>query len=488
MNKILLSLPGVSGVTLLAVALAAEDLPDPTTFILPALIILLLVALNGIFVAAEFAINRVRATQLEELVEQGHQTASKSLALLESKHRQGRYIATAQLGISAASLGLGMYGEWQIAHFIEPYLALLMGAAPGMALVHSVASVITLCLLTYAHLVLGEIVPKTIAMNRSVEAILILTGPMQLIEIVFFLPVQILDSIGNLMLKALKLSPDKEDEPLHSPEELEQIVTESAEDGKLTEDEEEMILNIFNFSEREVHQAMTPRRAIQAVPSDISLPGLIELVSKTSFSRFPVYEEDLDHIIGILHLKDLIRQQLRSKGSFDLRLFIRPAHAVPENYPVEQLLNAFKQHRMHMAIVLDEYGGTAGLVTLEDLIEEVVGEVRDEFDRKEKDPLIELGPGSLEVSGRYLLENVQDYVDLGDEDALPDVETVGGLIITLLGRPPQPGDQLVYKQDIKLSVLSIDGLAVGRARIDFPAPENLPEAESRHHLISGGLS
>ena len=151
-----------------------------------------------------------------------------------------------------------------------------------------------------------------------------------------------------------------------------------------------------------------------------------------------------------------------------MRLLLHKAPVIPEHYPVEKLLNVFKQLRLHMAIVLDEFGGTAGIVTLEDLVEEIVGEVRDEFDRKEADPLVELAPGSLEVSGQYLLEDLDEYVDLGEEENLPDVETVGGIIITLLGRPPQVGDTVSCCGDIKFTVLSIDGLAVSRARVDFP--------------------
>lgn len=480
MNKLVPVILGIPGVSLFIAALLAEGetIPHPQTFIVPTIVILVLILLNGIFVAAEFAVNRVRVTQVEELTKKGGSTAPAALELLESRGKQGRYIATAQLGITLSSLGLGMYGEPQIAYFLEPYLALIMGIEPNITLVHTVGYIVALSLLTYFHLVLGEIVPKTVAMNHSISALLILIRPMQIIEFIFYIPVKILDNAGNTMLRALKLSSSIEEEPLHSTQELEQLVTESAEEGNLTEEEEGMILNIFSFAERAVHQVMTPRRKIQAIPADIALEDLIELTSKSTFSRFPVYEGDLDHIIGILHLKDLIRQQLKSQGRFELRLLLRPAPTIPEHYPIEKLLNAFKLRRLHIAIVLDEYGGTAGIVTLEDLVEEIVGEVRDEFDKKEKDPLIELAPGSLEVSGQLLLDDLQDYVDLGDEEALPDVETVGGLIITEIGRPPQVGDQLIHKEHIKFTVLAIDGLAVSRVGIDFPVDNPAQEKDT----------
>jgi CBS domain containing-hemolysin-like protein len=195
----------------------------------------------------------------------------------------------------------------------------------------------------------------------------------------------------------------------------------------------------------------------------------LTLVTESRHSRFPIYEGDLDHIIGILHLKDLVRQTLRSKSSFDLRLILRMAPSVPENYPVEQLLAVFKQRRLHMAIVLDEFGGMAGVVTLEDLVEEIVGEVRDEFDL-EKEPFVEISPGIIEVAGNYLVDDLVEDVDLGNLEELPDVETVGGLIVTWLGRPPVKGDMFIYQENVHFKVLDVEQRAVVRARIEFPAP------------------
>jgi CBS domain containing-hemolysin-like protein len=244
-------------------------------------------------------------------------------------------------------------------------------------------------------------------------------------------------------------------------------VTESAEGGLLNEDEQEMILNIFDFSERQVGQVMTPRPRVKAIPSDISYEDLLAVVIESSQSRFPVYDGDVDHIIGILHLKDLVRTHMRTKGKFDIRLVLRPAHAVPETQPVEQLLAAFKRQHIQMAIVLDEFGGLSGIVTLEDLVEEVVGEVRDEFDL-ESEPILVIAPGVLEMAGSYLLDDLKSEVYLGPDDELPDVETVGGLIVTELGRPPTIGDRLTYIGNIHFTVLDVDGLAVSRAKVEFP--------------------
>jgi CBS domain containing-hemolysin-like protein len=275
------------------------------------------------------------------------------------------------------------------------------------------------------------------------------------------------------MLHLFKVSPAEGHARLHSPEEIELIVSESAERGLLLDEMEEIIRNIFDFSDRQVGQVMTPRTRVQALPHDMPDDELLQVVTKSRHSRFPVYENDLDHVIGILHLKDLASQQLSEKGDVDIRKILHPASAVPENKPVEQLLAAFKRQRIHMAVVLDEFGGLAGIVTLEDLVEEIVGEVRDEFDI-EKEPLIELDPGAIEVAGTFLVDDLMDYVFLGDPADLPDVETVGGLIHSWLGRPPVVGDKVrsATNGEVNFTVLEVDGLAVTRAKIEFPADES----------------
>ncbi len=470
MNKVRLLLIGLPGVSLYAAAALTEGLPSPATLLVPTLIIALLLFLNGVYVAAEFAVNGVRPTQIEELVEEGHRTAPTVQALLESPLRQKNYIATAQLGVTLASLGLGMYGEPQISRFVEPYLAHYLGATTAGRWSGTLGYIIALSLLTYLHVVLGEMIPKSLTLSSTRRAILILIRPMQVTETLFKYVVQGLNAVGMALLKLLRVPPGEEH--LHSTQELEQIVAESAQSGLLNPDEEKLILNILTFDERQVHQVMTPRRQIHALEVNTPLPQVVNLITNSRFSRFPVYEGDMDHIIGLLHLKDLIRQQLQPDTTFNMRQLLRPVTAVPEHYPAHQLLGVIKQLRLHMAIVLDEFGGTAGLVTLEDLVEEIIGEVRDEFDKKEQDPLIELGPGALEVSGQYLLDDLQDFITLGPNEELPDVETVGGLIVTLLGRPPQVGDKPAYGPDIKFTVLAVDGLAVARTRVDYPARNN----------------
>jgi CBS domain containing-hemolysin-like protein len=451
----------------LIMAAAVDDLPDPRSLIVPALVVILLILLNALFVAAEFAIIGVRHSQLEEMAVEGHRRARAVLADLESTTGQDRYIATAQLGITVASLGLGMYAEPQIAHFIEPYLNRFFGGDVSTAVVHSLAIVFGLGFLTYLHIVLGEMVPKSVALAAPVQTVILIAPAMRVAKSILIIPVRLLNAISGLLLRVFRIPPAEGHARLHSPEELELIVAESAESGLLNEDEEEMIRNIFDFSERQVGQVMTPRTKVQAIPQDIAYDDLLATVTQSSHSRFPVYNGGVDHIIGILNMKDVVRQHIRIRGNFDIRLILRPAPAVPEDFPVAQLLAAFKRQRLHMAVVLDEFGGMAGIVTLEDLVEEVVGEVRDEFDF-ESEPLVEIAPGHLEVTGTYLVDDLVDLVYLGEEELLPDVETVGGLVVAALGRPPQRGDRLAYNENVYFTVLDVDGLAVARVQIEFP--------------------
>lgn len=472
---ILLSLlvPGMSAAFLLS-SVAPEGESSWGSFFLAVVVILLLVALNGFFVAAEFGIIGVRPTQLEEMAgEDKGGKRKKVLDILDSRREQDQYIATAQLGITIASLGLAMYGEPQIAHFLEPFISQLW-FEPGPALVRSIGYVVALSVLTYLHVVLGEMVPKSLALSDAPNVVLALTRPMQISQTILSILVRILNGIGRLLLRLFKVPPAEGHDRVLSAEEIELLVSESAEGGLLNVEEEEMIRNIFDFSDRVVGQVMTPRTRVQAIPISTPKEKLLKIVTESNHSRFPVFDGDRDHIVGIVHLKDLIRQTMKPDSKFDIRLILRSAPAVPEDFSVENLLIAFKAQRLHMAIVLDEFGGMAGVVTLEDLVEEVVGEVRDEFD-PEYEPYVEIEPGVLEVAGDYLVDDLVEEVYLGEADDLPDVETIGGLIVSKLGRPPKVGDEVVYQNDVTISVLDVDRRAVIRARVVFPVMDDEKE-------------
>jgi CBS domain containing-hemolysin-like protein len=274
-----------------------------------------------------------------------------------------------------------------------------------------------------------------------------------------------LNALGAGILRLLRVPLVEGHARLHSPEELQMIIDDSYRGGELDAEEKAMLRRVFRFGEHKANQVMTHRTRVEAYPVDISHPELLASLSESCFSRFPIYEGDLDHVVGILHLKDLIRQQIHRPGEFDLRGLLRRAPVVPEYAEVEPLLTSLKRLRLHMAIVIDEYGGVAGIVTLEDLVEEVVGEVQDEFDQEI--PLFrQAGPREYIFRGDSPLEDLDELFPLHGD--LPEVNSVGGLIVALLGRMPQVGDRVLFA-GIELVVETVSGRAVQTARVHLPA-------------------
>ena len=442
------------------------------SILLPFLIITLLILINGLFVAAEFAIIGVRPSRLEQLADEGNRTADWLRHVIGDPRQTDRYIATSQLGITLASLGLGMYAEPSIAHLIEEPLHNWFGLEGGI--VHTIAFIVALTFITYLHVVIGEMVPKSISLHNAERAVLFLASPMRFAEKLFALPVTVLNNIGLLALRLMRIEMPGHESRLYGPDELELIVSESFAGGLLEDFEQEMVANIFDFTERRVVQVMTPRTSMTALPLSIAEDDLLKLVGESPNSRFPVYENSPENIVGAVHLKDVVRQQLDDQP-YDLRALLRQVPFVPETLLVEDLLNSFKKLRLHMAIVIDEFGSVAGLVTLEDLIEEVFGEVHDEFDPDEDEPLVEVEPGHLEAHGTVALDDIEDYVELGDHGY--DVETVGGLVMADLGRPPSEGDT-INLNGVTLHVDAVDGLSIKRVTLRYDPDHD--EAPAHH--------
>jgi CBS domain containing-hemolysin-like protein len=429
-------------------------------------IIALLILLNGLFVAAEFGIIGVRPSRVEQLAQEGNRTAIGIRQIIRTPGKQDRYIATAQLGITLASLGLGMYGEPVIAHLIELPLHDWFGLEG--AIVHTISFIIALTIMTYLHVVLGEMVPKSIALQNAAGTVLMLATPMAIMQRIFSLGITLLNGIGLIVLKLLRVPPPEKGSRLHTPSELELIVSESFEGGLLDPGEQQLISNIFDFSDRRVGQVMTPRTRIEAVPITISQEELLKKFIDLPYSRLPIYKDSLDNIIGVIHLKYFVRHQLTEDEPFDLLTMKRDVHVVPESLHVERLLTTLKKRHQHIAIVIDEYGGTAGLVTLEDVIEEVVGEVRDEFDMNEQEAVKVIEPGYLIAQGEALLDEIKEYVDVGTHHY--DVETIGGLVLAELNRPPKEGDKRVLN-NATFHVEAVEGLAIKRLAIRYqPSP------------------
>lgn len=446
-------------------------------------LILGLIAINGMFVAAEFAIIGVRPTRIEQLAEEGNAVAKRLYKILHSSALTDRYIATAQLGITFASLGLGMVGEPAIAHFVEPILHDQFGLDGDI--VHTISLFLALGVVTYLHVVLGEMIPKALALQNAERMIFTLVAPMLFTQTLFSVLITVLNKIGLLTLRLMRVPPPPKDSRLHTADELELIISESVVGGLIEAEEHELFSNIFDFSELRVGQIMTPRTKLEAFPITISEEELLAKIVNAPHTRFPIYDQSIDNIVGVLHLKDVVNQQLNKQAQpFDLRKLLREAPVVPEGTSADKLLALLKKRHIHMAVVIDEYGGTAGVVTLEDLIEEVMGEVRDEFDVDEPEHLVEVAPGHLVVHGTVRLDELDEYFEIEDDDL--DVDSVGGLVIGQLRLPAQVGDEVTLS-GVKFRVEAVNGLAIERLAIHYTpkatdtAKTEAQRDESAHH-------
>lgn len=432
-------------------------------------IIFLLIALNGMFVAAEFAIIGVRATRIEQLAEEGNRVAKRLRAILAHPTKVDRYIASAQLGITLASLGLGMYGEPIIAHLIEAPLHDLLGLEGEI--VHTISFFFGLTIITYLHVVLGEMIPKSLALQNAEGAVLALAAPMFIMQTLFAYPITGLNRLGLMVLRFLGVPPPPKDSRLSTPDELELIISESVVGGLIEAEEQVIIRNIFDFGDLRAAQLMIPRPKIDAVPVTIGEEALLEKIVAAPHTRIPVYDGNLDNIIGVIHLKDIVHQQLE-KSPYHLRQLLREVLFVPEAMPADTLLTLLKKEHGHMAIIIDEFGGTAGLVTLEDLIEEIIGDVRDEFDTEEEKAIQVIAPGHIVAQGTVRLDEIREYIPIGEYE----VESIGGLIISQLTQlPPTIGDE-IHLNGMTLRVEAVEGMAVSRVSIRFSPSDEAPQS------------
>jgi CBS domain containing-hemolysin-like protein len=441
--------------------------------LIPFAIILVLVLLNGLFVAAEFSIIGVRPTRIAQLAESGNPVARRLLQTLNDRAQVDRYIASAQLGITLASLGLGMYGEPAIAHLLEEPLHDWFGVTGTAA--HTISFIIGLGLVTYLHVVIGEMVPKSLALQFAERTVLALAQTMALMQKLFHIPITILNRIGLWLLRLVGVPPPEEKSRLHTPDELEMIISEGVVGGLVAAQDFALIENIFDLSELRVHQMMTPRIKVDAIPVTISAAELIKKLGTSPYSRFPVYESTIDRIIGVLHLKDFVTQQVEGLP-FHLRTLMDEPVFLPESASAYELFSTFEQRRVHIAIVIGEYGGTAGIVTLEDLLEEVVGEVWDEFDIDLHEPVTLIAPGHLLAKGSARLHEVEAFVDLGEHSAL--TETIGGLMLANVDLPPRRGDT-VELNNIILRIEDVKGMTVECVAILYPTEKHPPDSHTQ---------
>ena len=421
------------------------------------LIITALILLNGVFVAAEFAIVGAPRAAIDRRAQDGNRLARAVQRVLEDPQQQDRYIATAQLGITVASLGLGMYGE----HVLADGLFHVLGGhgLPLWLVSHGVASTVAVAILTYFHIVVGEMVPKSLALQRAEQMVLWITPPMLWIRNALFPFVVSLNALGNLVLKMVGVNRQAQNaDQYYTPEELQLVVQESEDLGAIRAESGQMLQELFEFGDLTAGEAMVPRVRVVGIPLGTTPAQIRGLLGRNPHTRYPVYERDLDHIIGMAHIKDLLRVLLRDEVI--RRTHARPLPLVPETAPLDSVLSTMRRERTQMVIVLDEHGGTSGVVTLQDLFEEVVGEIEE---GPAGPPQVYRDPdGRLRVPGTMRLDELGQEFDLDLEHE--DVDSVSGLILTLLGRPPVVGDTVRYER-LQFEVTRVKGHGVDECAV-----------------------
>ncbi len=397
--------------------------------------VLALVLANGYFVAAEFALVSARKTRLEERAREGDGKATLALRVIQSLDR---YISATQLGITLASLGLGWVGEPRLAFLLE---GLFRGLPPSLAAVatHGVSVAIAFTIITTLHIVLGELVPKSIALLYPETVSRWLTIPLIGFAWLMHYPIAMLHNTANWLLRISRVRSLGTHDRLHSPEEIRILVEQSGEGGSLGPADARLLEGVFEFSEKTAEEVMTPRTEMIALGADLTVETAADAVADAGRSRYPVYSESLDEITGVVLAKDILRAVRQNPGS-SVRSILRQPLFVPGTREVEDVLTDMKRLKTHLAVVLDEYGGTAGLVTMEDLLEEIVGEIYDEHDAVAQARKPPTEDGSITLEGATTLADFNHRFDVELDDA--DYTTLGGFLFGQLGRLPREGDHL----------------------------------------------
>jgi len=409
----------------------------------------LLILANGFFVAAEYALVTARRTRIIELHHQGNRRAR---AVLRITSDPPQFIAAMQLGVTLTSLGIGALGEQALSKAFEAWMATIL------------AVLLAYLILTFFHVVIGELVPKGVALGHSEATALWVSAPVRAFFTVFAPFVWVLRKATDIVLRVLGLeSPGAEREPL-SEAELRMLLSRSSQEGEIEHDEQQMIDKVFVFGDKEVADVMVPRPEVVAVSVTLPIEEALKSVLESPYTRYPVYRESIDDVMGVLHVRDLFTA-VYDRGIAEVRIeeIVRPPYIVPETKDLQALLHEFRQTSTHFAIVVDEYGGMAGICTLEDLLEEIVGEIEDEFDIAEEQ-IEQVDEDTYRIDGMFPIDefNSRFGTDLPDDD----FHTLGGFVFGQLGRAPEPGDDVSY-DGLRFDVLEVEGNRIEKLAVEF---------------------
>lgn len=430
---------------------------------------LFFVALNGFFVLSEFAIVKVRRSKLEELAKKNKANAKLSLKITKSLDT---YLSATQLGITLSSLALGWLGEPAIAKVLYKAFGGFFGE--NTILLHSVSFVIAFTIITFLHIVFGELVPKSIAIAKAEQSTLFVARPLYLFRNVFFPVIKSFEMMSGFFLRRIGIEAVDESENAHSDEEIKIIIGESLKGGYLDSIESEILKNAVDFSDTTAKEIMTPRKDIVCLFDDNSYEENIQIVRDTNHTRYPYCKDGKDNVLGMIHIRDLLQATISNGNERDLSKLVRELIIVPESSSISNVLMKMNKQQIHTALVVDEYGGTAGLLTMEDIIEEIMGDISDEHDKKIED-IKEIDAHNYEVDGMLDLDTISEQIHIAFGDDIEQV-TIGGYVFNLLGKEPLVGDSVV-DGDYSYEILEIDGMRIKKLKITRLKDEEITDSE-----------
>lgn len=453
----MVSLPIVVG---FCVCLSRENMVF-TTLLTIVVTMVVMIGFNALYVAAEFATVAARKTKISQMAADGHRSAQRLLQFMEDSQALDRYVAACQLGITVSSLVLGAYGQNVIAPLLE-------GAAPWVSV--GVATTIVLVMNTTLQVIMGELLPKSIAVQFPERVAIAVLTPMIWSLWVLKYPIKFFNGSGLFLLRLLGRKPKDGHGAVHSPEEIELLVSESHESGLLADSERKMLRNAFRMRELTAKQVMVHRTRLVAARLDSNVTDIMNMSIDAGYSRVPVYRDSLDDVVGFVHVKDLFR--LHVQGTSQIDGIIRDVSFVPESLPVADVWDSLNNNSKYLTIVFDEYGGTAGMITFEDLIEEIFGELQDEFD--DENALIARGKdGRIYLRADLLVSDVNEYLEL----KLPtEADTLSGLVFSELGRAPKVGDKITVN-DTVIQIEAMEDLGVAEVSLQLPEGDVNPFTE-----------
>jgi putative hemolysin len=417
------------------------------------LAVAVLILLNGYFVAAEYSLVTARRTRIQELAQQGSRSAR---AVLRIVGNPPRFIAAMQLGVTGTSLAIGALGEQALAEVFDPIVA-------GV-----IAFALAFLIITFLHVVVGELVPKGLALGHAERVALAVSTPVRGFFVLFRPLIWVLQRSSEVILRAIGLTPPGGEMEVYSEAELKMLLSRSTEEGELERQEQEMLYKVFDFADKEVSAVMVPRPEVVALSVELPPEEALAAVIESPYTRYPVYRGSLDDVVGVLHVRDLFSALVdRGIAGVVVEQLLRPAHIVPETKDLAALLTEFRRTNQHLAIVVDEYGELEGIVTLEDLLEEIVGEIEDEFDLPDES-IERLEDGRLRVHGTFPIDDFNEQFGL----SLPveDYHTLGGFVFGMLGRAPEPGDEVEH-EGVLFKVLEVEGSRIERLEVELPPQE-----------------